>query len=73
MFKNVNLFICMIIFLLLRNYIIKARTITGTVFSVCAVIDTHDYLKTNILDFVGAFVSFVVTLVLKKVMKRFEK
>jgi hypothetical protein len=36
-------------------------------------IDTHDYLKTIILAFVGAFVSFVVTLVLKKVMIRFEK
>ena len=36
-------------------------------------IDTHDYLKTIILAFVGAIVSFVVTLVLKKVMKRFEK
>jgi hypothetical protein len=43
------------------------------VFTVCAMIDTHDYLKTIILAFVGAIVSFVVTLVLKKVMKRFEK
>ena len=51
----------------------SAGTLTGTVFTVCAMIDTHDYLKTIILAFVGAFVSFVVTLVLKKVMKRFEK
>ena len=56
-----------------HDHTTSAGTLTGTVFTVCAMIDTHDYLKTIILAFVGAIVSFVVTLVLKKVVKRFEK
>jgi mannitol-specific phosphotransferase system IIBC component len=56
-----------------NNQITITGTLKVTVFAVCAMIDTHDYLKTIILVFVFAIVSFVVTLVLKKVMKRFEK
>jgi mannitol-specific phosphotransferase system IIBC component len=56
-----------------HNHTTSAGTITGTLFTVCATIDMHDYLKTIVLALVGAIVSFVVTLVLKKVMKRFEK
>lgn len=40
-------------------------TLTGTVFSVVAMIDSHDYLKTVILAVVGATVSFFVSLGLK--------
>ncbi len=48
-------------------------TLTGTVFTVCAMIDMHDYIKTIVLALIGACVSFLVTLVLKRIMKRFEK
>ena len=48
-----------------------AGTITGTLFSVAATIDLQDYFKTVILAIVGAFVSFVVTVVLKWLWKRF--
>lgn len=40
-------------------------TLTGTVFTVAATIDTQDFLKTVILAVVGATVSFVVSLGLK--------
>jgi mannitol-specific phosphotransferase system IIBC component len=56
-----------------HDHTTSAGTITGTLFTVCATIDMHDYFKTIVLALVGAIVSFVVTLVLKKVMKRFEK
>jgi mannitol-specific phosphotransferase system IIBC component len=56
-----------------HDHTTSAGTITGTLFTVCATIDIHDYLKTIVLALVGAIVSFVVTLVLKRVMKRFEK
>jgi hypothetical protein len=56
-----------------HDHTTSAGTITGTLFTVCATIDMHDYLKTIVLALVGAIVSFVVTLVLKRVMKRFEK
>jgi hypothetical protein len=55
-----------------HDHTTSAGTITGTLFTVCATIDMHDYLKTIVLALVGAIVSFVVTLVLKRVMKRFE-
>jgi uncharacterized membrane protein (UPF0136 family) len=48
-----------------------AGTITGTLFSVAATIDQQDYFKTVILAIVGAFVSFVVTVVLKWLWNRF--
>ena len=40
-------------------------TLTGTVFTVAATIDTQDYMKTMILALVGATVSFAVSLFLK--------
>ena len=40
-------------------------TVTGTVFTVAATIDTQDYMKTAILALVGAMISFVVSKVLK--------
>jgi uncharacterized membrane protein (UPF0136 family) len=40
-------------------------TLTGTVFTVAAIIDTQDFMKTVILAVVGATVSFVVSLGLK--------
>ena len=43
-------------------------TVTGTVFTLFATIDPQDYLKTVILAFVGAIVSFSVTLFLKWVV-----
>ena len=40
-------------------------TVTGTVFTVAATIDSHDYLKTVILAIIGATVSFTVSMFLK--------
>jgi hypothetical protein len=40
-------------------------TVTGTVFTVAATIDTQDYIKTVILAVIGVTVSFAVSLVLK--------
>lgn len=40
-------------------------TLTGTVFTVAATIDTQDYMKTIILALVGATVSFAVSVFLK--------
>jgi len=40
-------------------------TVTGTVFTVAATIDSHDYLKTVILAIIGATVSFTVSMILK--------
>lgn len=40
-------------------------TLTGTVFTVAATIDTQDYMKTIILALVGAIVSFAVSVFLK--------
>lgn len=40
-------------------------TLTGTVFTVAANIDSHDYLKTVILALIGATASFLVSLFLK--------
>jgi mannitol-specific phosphotransferase system IIBC component len=48
-------------------------TVTGTVLTVVAQIDSHDYLKTVILAMVGAIVSFVVTLFLKWVVKKAKR
>ena len=40
-------------------------TVTGTVFTVAATIDSHDYMKTVILAIIGATVSFTVSMLLK--------
>jgi hypothetical protein len=40
-------------------------TVTGTVFTVAATIDSHDYMKTVILAIIGATVSFTVSMILK--------
>ena len=45
-------------------------TLTGTVFTVTATIDTQDYIKTMILAVIGATVSFVVSIFLKWLWKR---
>lgn len=48
-------------------------TVTGTVFTVAANIDSSDYLKTVILTVVGATASFFVSLFLKWLWKRISK
>ncbi len=45
-------------------------TVTGTVFTVAANIDSHDYAKTVILAGVGAIVSFAVSMLLKWIWKK---
>jgi len=45
-------------------------TTTGTVFTVFATIDAHDYVQTIVLACVGAVVSFSVSLLLKWVWKK---
>ena len=40
-------------------------TLTGTVFTVAATIDSHDYMKTVILAIIGATVSFTESMMLK--------
>jgi hypothetical protein len=48
-------------------------TVTGTVFTVAANIDSHDYMKTAILAIIGATVSFAVSVILKwawKILRR---
>ena len=45
-------------------------TVTGTAFTVAATIDTQDYMKTVILAFVGASVSFLVSVFLKWVWNK---
>lgn len=47
-------------------------TLTGTVFTVTATIDTQDYIKTMILAVIGAAVSFVVSIFLKWLWKRIK-
>lgn len=48
-------------------------TVTGTVFTVAATLDTQDYMKTVVLAVVGATVSFAMSLFLKWVWKRISK
>ena len=45
-------------------------TVTGTVFTVAATIDTQDYMKTAILALIGATVSFLMSVFLKWIWKR---
>ena len=49
-----------------------AGTVTGTVFTVAANIDSQDYTKTVILAVVGATASFIVSLVLKWIWNRIK-
>jgi len=48
-------------------------TVTGTVFTVAANIDSHDYVKTAVLAGVGAVVSFAVSLVLKWIWSKLQE
>jgi uncharacterized membrane protein len=48
-------------------------TVTGTVFTVAATIDTQDMIKTAILAVIGATVSFLMSLFLKWFWKRINK
>ena len=44
-------------------------TVTGTVFTVAAQIDSQDYMKTVVLAVVGATASFLVSIFLKWIWK----
>lgn len=48
-------------------------TLTGTVVTVAATIDTQDYMKTMILAIVGATVSFAVSVVLKWLLNKLNQ
>lgn len=48
-------------------------TLTGTVVTVAATIDTQDYMKTMILAIVGATVSFGVSVFLKWLWKKLNE
>jgi uncharacterized membrane protein len=48
-----------------QDHTTAAGTVTGTVFTVAANIDSHDYMRTVILACVGAIASFVISLFLK--------
>ena len=49
-----------------------AGTVTGTVFTIAAQIDSQDYMKTVVLAMVGATVSFFVSVVLKWIWNRLK-
>jgi mannitol-specific phosphotransferase system IIBC component len=51
----------------------KAGTAGGTLLTILANINCGDIIKTGILAGVGATVSFCVTLVLKRLFKRYKK
>ncbi len=51
----------------------KAGTIGGTLLTILVNINSADLLKTGFLAAVGAVVSFIVTLFLKFLIKRFKK
>lgn len=48
----------------------KMGTIGGTLMVILASITTHEIVKTSVLAAVGASVSFVVSLILKRMMRR---
>jgi uncharacterized membrane protein len=52
-----------------QDHTTAAGTVTGTVFTVAANIDSHDYMRTVILACVGAIASFVISLFLKWMWK----
>ncbi len=49
-----------------------AGTVTGTVFTVAAQIDSQDYSKTVVLAVVGATASFLMSLLLKWIWNRIK-
>lgn len=51
----------------------KAGVATGTVLTVLENISSQDLVKTTLLAAVGAFVSFIATLILKYIIQRFKK
>jgi hypothetical protein len=51
----------------------KAGTLGGTLLTIVANISCNDIFKTIVLAGVGAIVSFVVTVLLKALLKRFFK
>lgn len=51
----------------------KAGTVSGTLLTIFANINSEDLLKTALLAAVGAFVSFSVTILLKALIKLFGK
>lgn len=52
-----------------QDHTTAAGTVTGTVFTVAANIDSHDYMRTVILACVGVIASFVISLCLKWLWK----
>ena len=48
-------------------------TVSGTVLTVIANIDSQDIIKTGILAALGAVVSFCVSVLMKWLVKRFRK
>ena len=48
-----------------QDHTTAAGTVTGKVFTGAANIDSHDYMRTVILACVGAFASFVISILLK--------
>ena len=51
----------------------KAGTVSGTLLSIFANINSEDLIKTTVLAALGAIVSFAVTLLLKLLAKRMKK
>ena len=51
----------------------KAGTATGTMLTIIVNIHSADLIKTVVLAFVGAVVSFIVTLLLKLLIKRLKR
>ena len=51
----------------------KAGTATGTLLTIIVNINSTDLLKTAVLASVGAIVSFIITLVLKFIIKQLKK
>lgn len=51
----------------------KAGTLSGTLLSILGNLHHEDLLKTAILAGIGAFVSFLVTLMMKAIIKYLKK
>ena len=51
----------------------KAGTIGGTLLSIVSNIPTTDYLRTAVLAAVGAVVSFIVSMLMRKLLKWIKK
>jgi mannitol-specific phosphotransferase system IIBC component len=51
----------------------KAGTVGGTLLTICYNIHSEDIAKTVVLAGIGAVVSFVVSLLLKSILKYFKK